>query len=185
MTTNPIKVTADDYALGVLRRHRDSMTRPDFQQIADDSGLYAHEVQALWEKLLAGRDPKPSTGGPVTKAAPPVLARVQGPPVETPPTWQAAKDHPSARIRRKYNQAVTAIAALEEALTKDTEQAKLRAKEARLKAELEKVRRELAGDQVKRPCPDCGQHIGTTAQALAVHRSRSRKHKGGAMQQSE
>lgn len=171
--------TAEEYALGVLRRHRDSMTRPDFQTIADDAALSAREVQALWEKLLAGRTPKPLDRPrvpPVTSHSP-SSAKPAGP-VEAPASWLKAKDHPSALIRRKYNNAVQAIAALEAALAADSEREKLRAKRARLEAALAQVRRELAGEaRETAPCPDCGHVIGTTLQAIAVHRARSKKHK--------
>ena len=173
-------VSAEQYALGLLRRNRDSMTRPNFQQVADDSALTVEEVVELWEKLLADRAPKPLARTHLVPAAasPGVHAVPDVRPGEV-QSWQAAKDHPSARIRRKYNTAVQAIAALEGAMARDAAQAKLRAKEARLRAELEKTRRELAGNPQKAPCPECGTQIGLSAQARAVHLARSQKHKAG------
>lgn len=181
--------TAEEYALGVLRRHRDSMTRPDFQIIADDAALSAREVQDLWEKLLAGRVPKPldrpravpaAPGSPVTVTAVPHVR-----PVEAPPSWLTAKDHPSPRIRGKYKRAMAAVADLEAALAKEAEKDKLREKEARLAAQLAKVREELRGGVSMKPardrssglvpCPDCGEQV--TTQGLGVHRARSKTHK--------
>lgn len=186
MTANPIKVSAQEYALGTLRRHRDSMTRPDFQQIADDSGLYAHEVQALWEKLLAGRAPTPldrpravssAPSPPVANPAPPAGAVEATPPV----SWLRAKDHTSARVRRLYEKATQAVAQLEEALAAEAEKDKLREKEARLIAQLAKVRAELrggvsvgetrpAGERIV--CSGCGKDFAG-AHGIVVHRTRT------------
>jgi hypothetical protein len=148
--TTTLGVSAEQYALGHLRRHRDAMSRPDMQNIADDSGLTVREVAALWEQLLADRVPK-TLDRPRAAHAPtsPQSATVATParPVETPApsSWLAAKDHPSAKVRRLYAKATGAVAALEAALAAESEKDKLREKEARLAAQLAKVRAELRG----------------------------------------
>lgn len=188
MTATGIAQSAEQYALGILRRHRDSMSRPDFQDIADDSALTAREVQELWEKLLADRAPKaprPAAGHPRTDLPPSATVATPARLVEAPPSWLSAKDHPSARIRGKYKRAIAAVADLEAALVAEQEKEKLREKEARLAAQLAKVRAEIRGaspmPRDPKPaadlvaCPDCGDMV--TSGGMGVHRSRSKKHR--------
>lgn len=178
--THDVTMSPEQYALGVLRRHRDSMTRPDFQSIGDDSALSAREVERLWEQLLAGRDPKP-LDRPRAVPVPPVRAVTPGP-VEAPLSWLAAKDHPSARIRGKYKRAVAAVADLEAALASEEERDKLREKEARLAAQLRTVRAELRGgvpkvrssshDTDRVVCPGCGKDFAG-GHGIVMHRTRT------------
>jgi hypothetical protein len=112
----------------------------------------------------------------VANPAPPAGAVEVTPPV----SWLRAKDHPSARVRRLYEKATQAVAQLEEALAAEVEKDKLREKEARLAAQLAKVRAELRGGVSMReprpegehPCPGCGRAF-TTPQGVALHRSRT------------
>jgi hypothetical protein len=171
-TAAPLTQTAEQYALGCLRRHRDAMTYPNMQAIADDSALTVREVEKLWEQLLAGRAPKPLDQPRVVHAppSPPAATTTPTRPVEA-PTWQSAKDHPSPGIRAKHKRAVAAIADLEEALAAEDAKDKLRAKEARLLAELAKVRAELATQHPHR-CALCGRGF-SRSQALGAHMKKS------------
>jgi hypothetical protein len=187
MSTAALGVSAEQYALGHLRRHRDAMSRPDMQNIADDSGLTVREVAALWEQLLADRVPK-TLDRPRAAPAPSPLgqnAATPARPVETPApsSWLSAKDHPSARIRGKYKRAVAAVADLEAALAAEGEKDKLREKEARLAAQLAKVRAELRGGgssmprsestAARVPCPGgCGKDFAG-AHGIVMHRART------------
>lgn len=174
-------IPAEEYALGVLRRHRDSMTRPDFQAVADDCGLYATQVERMWEQLLAGRTLKTLDRPQAVPQPSPRLAAVTAPPgpVEgSPPAWTAAKDHPSARIRGKYRRAVSAVADLENALAAELEKDKLRARKARLEEQLAKVKAELTGPPtaakpsgVPTDCPKCGATFNG-AHGLLIHTKR-------------
>lgn len=178
--THDVTMSPEQYALGVLRRHRDSMTRPDFQIIGDDAALTAREVERLWEQLLADRVPKP-LDRPRAAPAPVQAAQTPGP-VEAPPSWLTAKEHPSAKVRRLYTKAVDAVAALEAALAAELERDKLRDKQTRLERELAKVRAELQGgvpkvrssshDTDRVPCPGCGKDFAG-GHGIVMHRTRT------------
>lgn len=195
--TAELGVTPEKYALSILRRHRDAMSRPDFQNIADDAALSAREVEALWEQLLAGRTTKPDYRSPgrvqpsqtldrprVAHAPSPPGQNADPRPVETPPAWRAAADHPNAKVRRAVAKAIAAVEVVEQLLAAEARKDELRKKEARLAAQLAAVRAEIRGkapakadpgeSSEKVPCPECGDLVNS--HRLPQHRNRSAKH---------
>lgn len=194
--TTAMGVTPEQYALGILCRHRDAMSRPDFQNIADDAALSVREVETLWEQLLAGRTPKPDYRAPgrvktltrpsATHAPPSPPAATVAPPAGAgePPAWRAAADHPNAKVRRAAAKAIAAVEAVEQLLAAEAGKDELRKKEARLAAQLAAVRAEIRGkpqakadsgeSSEKVPCPECGDLVNP--HRLPQHRNRSAKH---------
>ena len=166
-------ITAEDYAATLLKPYLDKMERPPLNEIADESALTVREVEAIRDRLLAGRRPQPDYRAPGRVATPAASA-----PAPTPEPWRAAVDHPNARIRRAGAKAVAAVAAVEALLADDAGKAKLRQREAKLLAELTKVRAELRGDAPateRIPCPDCGDLVHP--HRIKQHANRSSKHR--------
>ena len=109
---------------------------PDVGAIAEDSGLSVAEVEAMVDRLHAGRMRA------VTGKATPTPAATPAPPAGA---WRAGLDHPSKRIRALATRAEKAVTAVEAALAADAPKAALRRREADLRAQLQHVRAEMAG----------------------------------------
>ena len=139
--------TAEEYAAGMIRRCLDSAVRPNLQEIADETALTVREVEEIRDRMLSGKRGTQTLGRP--RAAPPPLhsgtdATSPAGPAEA-LDWQTARDHPSAKVRDAYGRAVAAIVRVESLLAEDAAKARLRDREAKLAAELAKVRAELKG----------------------------------------
>ena len=169
----------EERALGALRLHRDSMTRPDMAAIAEAHGLTPGTVQDMWERLLSGKKdafrppggvlpqptPRPAVALPIAPKEPPVAT-------PTPEPWRAGIDHPSKVIARKAAKALALIAEVEAELAAEAERDRLRAQEAALLARIAAVREALHGPDRVAACPECGRAFGGP-RPLSVHRSKS------------
>jgi hypothetical protein len=159
--------TPEAYCEQLIRAALVADTVPNVDAIADQCALEPRDVVLIRDRVLAGRKPMGDYRAP---------GRVVPAPQPVTEAWRAGIDHPNAKIRRAAAKAVAAVVAVEQLLAEDAGKAKLREREAKLAAELAKVRAELKGDTapVERVRCDCGDMV--RADRIKQHALRSAKH---------
>lgn len=159
MTAQPHRVSAEEYAEGLIRRAVDSATVPNISEIAEKAALSVREVEAIRDRMYSGKrraqTPRP---GVVPPSSHPAGAL----------DWRAAKGHADPRIRGLHARAEACVQAVLEALRQWDADTALRAEEARLQAQLDAVRAKLNGHH---QCPDCGRGFSSGG-GLSIHRAR-------------
>jgi hypothetical protein len=160
--------TPEAYCEQLIRAALVADTVPNVDAIADRCALEPRDVVLIRDRVLAGRKPMTDYRAPGRVAAPA--------PQPTAEAWRAGIDHPQVKIRRAAAKAVAAVQAVEALLADDAGKVKLREREAKLAAELAKVRAELKGDTapVERVRCDCGDMV--RADRIKQHALRSAKH---------
>jgi len=162
--------TPEAYCEQLVRAALAADTVPDVSAIADECALEPRDVVLIRDRVLAGRKPMAEYRAPGR-----VVTAVPNP-APAAEAWRAAVGHPNAKIRRAAAKAVAAVVLVESLLAEDAGKAKLREREAKLAAELAKVRAELRGSApaAERVICECGDSV--RADRIKQHALRSAKH---------